>query len=50
MRAEYEGAPGRDNAAFDRLRADMANRKIWIFAPVFGAVAAGVTLGLAPGA
>ena len=33
--------------ALDRLRADMANQKVWLFALVFGAVVTGITLGLA---
>ncbi|MCY4301867.1 MAG: hypothetical protein OXC68_09075 [Aestuariivita sp.] len=49
MQAKYEGALDRNNAAFDRLRADMANQKIWIFALIFGAVATGITFGLALG-
>ncbi len=40
MKAEQE-------SALDRLRADMANQKIWLFALAFGAVAIGITLGLA---
>ena len=35
-----------NNAAFERLRADMANQKVWLFALVFGAVVTGITLGL----
>ncbi len=42
MKAEYEGA-------LDRLRADMASQRVWIFALVFGAVVTGITLGLAFG-
>ena len=38
--AEYE-------SALERLRADMANQKVWLFALVFGAVVTGITLGLA---
>ena len=38
--AEYE-------SALERLRADMANHKVWLFALVFGAVVTGITLGLA---
>ena len=40
MQAKYEGA-------LDRLRADMAGQKVWLFALVFGAVVTGITLGLA---
>lgn len=40
VKAEYE-------SALDRLRADMANQKVWLFALVFGAVVTGITLGLA---
>ncbi len=40
MKAEYE-------SALDRLRADLAGQKVWLFALVFGAVVTGVTLGLA---
>ena len=40
MKAEYE-------SALDRLRADMASQKVWLFALVFGAVVTGITLGLA---
>ena len=47
MQAEYESALDRNNAAFDRLRADMAGQKVWLFALVFGAVVTGITLGLA---
>ena len=36
-----------NNAAFERLRADMANQRVWLFALVFGAVVTGITLGLA---
>lgn len=39
-KAEYE-------SALDRLRADMANQRVWLFALVFGAVVTGITLGLA---
>ena len=39
MKAEYGGA-------LDRLRADMANRRKWLFALVFGAVVTGIALGL----
>ena len=39
-KAEYE-------SALDRLRADMANQKVWLLALVFGAVVTGITLGLA---
>jgi len=42
MQAKYEGA-------LECLQADMANQKIWMFALVFGAVATGITLGLALG-
>ena len=36
----------RNNAAFERLRTDMANQKAWIAALVFGAVVSGITLGI----
>ena len=36
-----------NNAAFERLRADMANQSVWLFALVFGAAVTGITLGLA---
>ncbi len=49
LKAEYESALDRNNAAFDRLRADMASQRVWIFALVFGAVVTGITLGLAFG-
>ena len=39
-KAEYE-------SALDRLRADMAGQKVWLFALVFGAVVTGIALGLA---
>ena len=39
-KAEYE-------SALDRLRADMANQKVWLFALVFGVVVTGITPGLA---
>lgn len=39
-KAEYE-------SALDRLRADMAGQRVWLFALVFGAVVTGITLGLA---
>ena len=29
--------------ALDRLRADMANQKIWLFALIFGAIVTGIT-------
>ena len=40
LKAEYE-------SALDRLRADMAGQRVWLFALVFGAVVTGITLGLA---
>ena len=39
-KAEYE-------SALDRLRADMAGQRVWLFALVFGAVVTGITLELA---
>ncbi|MCY4242747.1 MAG: hypothetical protein OXD36_13520 [Rhodobacter sp.] len=47
MQAEHESALDRNNAAYERLRVDMANQKVWLFALVFGAVVTGITLGLA---
>jgi len=47
MNAKYESALDRNNAAYERLRVDMANQKVWLFALVFGAVVTGITLGLA---
>lgn len=49
--AEYETGleriAGENKATLERLRADMANQKVWLFALVFGAVVTGITLGLA---
>lgn len=51
--AEYktglERIAGENKATLERLRADMANQKVWLwlFVLVFGAVVTGVTLGIA---
>lgn len=51
--AEYETGleriAGENKATLERLRADMANQKVWLwlFVLVFGAVVTGVTLGIA---
>ena len=47
LNSAVKGALEANNAAFERLRADMANQKVWLFALVFGAVVTGMTLGQA---
>ena len=47
LNSEVKASMEANNAAFERLRADMANQKAWLFALVFGAVVTGITLGLA---
>ena len=47
LNSEVKASLEANNAAFERLRADMANQKVWLFALVFGAVVTGITLGLA---
>lgn len=44
-----ERIAGENKATLERLRADMANQKVWLwlFVLVFGAVVTGVTLGIA---
>ena len=46
MQADLSATLERNNAAFERLRTDMANQKAWIAALVFGAVVSGITLGI----